>query len=153
MSIRLDYIKVAPAGYKALGGVYSYVSQCGLDEVLLELVYLRVSQINGCAYCLDLHTRSLTKKGVKMEKLALVQVWREAGAVFDERERAALAWAETVTRVADTAIPDEEFQAVSRVFGEKEIVDLTIAIGLMNTFNRLAIGFRRPPEATLSATA
>ena len=88
-----------------------------------------------------------------MEKLALAQVWREAGPVFDERERAALAWAETVTRVADTTIPDEEFQAVSRVFGEKEIVDLTIAIGLMKAFNRIAIGFRRPPEATLSATA
>ncbi|MDQ8730638.1 carboxymuconolactone decarboxylase family protein [Bradyrhizobium sp. LHD-71] len=153
MNIRIDYINVAPAGYKALGGVYGYIAQSGLDEILLELVYLRVSQINGCAYCLDLHTRSLTKKGVRAEKLALVQVWREAGAVFDERERAALAWAETVTRVAETTIPDKEFQAVSNVFGEKEIVDLTIAIGLMNTFNRMAIGFRRPPEATLAAAA
>jgi AhpD family alkylhydroperoxidase len=150
MSIRIDYTKVAPAGIKALGGVYGYVAQSGLEEVLVLLVYLRVSQINGCAYCLDLHTRELTKKGVKLEKLALLQAWREAGSVFDERERAALAWAETVTRVAETAIPDREFQAVSAVFGEKEIVDLTIAIGLMNTYNRIAIGFRRPPEAALS---
>jgi AhpD family alkylhydroperoxidase len=149
MSVRIDYTGVAPAGVKALGGVYGYVMQSGLDETLVETVYLRVSQINGCAYCLDLHTRDLTKKGVKVEKLALVQTWREAGLVFDERERAALRWAETVTRVADNGIPDEDFRAVSAVFAEKEIVDLTIAIGLMNTFNRIAIGFRRPPEAAL----
>jgi AhpD family alkylhydroperoxidase len=149
MSVRIDYTGVAPAGVKALGGVYVYVMQSGLDETLVETVYLRVSQINGCAYCLDLHTRDLTKKGVKVEKLALVQTWREAGLVFDERERAALRWAETVTRVADNGIPDEDFRAVSAVFAEKEIVDLTIAIGLINTFNRIAIGFRRPPEAAL----
>jgi AhpD family alkylhydroperoxidase len=152
VSLRIDYTKAAPAGIKALGGVYSYIMQSGLDEVLVALVYLRISQINGCAYCLDLHTRDLAKNGVKLEKLALVQAWREAGPVFDRRERAALAWAETVTRVADTAIPDEEFRAVSAVFGEKEIVDLTIAIGLMNTYNRMAIGFRRPPDAA-AATA
>jgi AhpD family alkylhydroperoxidase len=151
--MRIDYTKVAPAGIKALGGVYGYIMQSGLDEALVALVYLRVSQINGCAYCLDLHTRDLTKMGVKLEKLALVQAWREAGALFDMRERAAFAWAETVTRVADTAIPDGEFQAVSAAFSEKEIVDLTIAIGLMNAFNRMAIGFRRPPEAAVAAAA
>ena len=153
MSIRIDYTHVAPAGIKALGGVYGYILQSGLSDILVELVYLRVSQINGCAYCLDMHTRDLAKKDVKPEKLALVQVWHEAGAVFDARERAALAWAETVTRVAQTAIPDADFQAVSAVFSQKEIVDLTIAIGLMNTFNRMAIGFRRPPEAALAAAA
>lgn len=152
MAMRIDYEAVAPAGYKALGGVYGYIMQCGLDSVLVELVYLRVSQINGCAYCLDLHTRDLIKNGIAPEKLALVQAWREAGAVFSDRERAALAWAETVTRVAETTIPDDEFDAVSAVFGEKETVDLTIAIGLMNTFNRIAIGFRRPPQAAVRAT-
>jgi len=151
MSMRIDYIKSAPAGYKALGGVYGYIKQCGLSEILLELVYLRTSQINGCAYCLGLHHADLLKKGVKPEKLALVQAWHEAGAVFDEREQAALGWAETVTKVAETAIPDEEFKKVSAVFSEKEVVDLTIAIGLMNTFNRIAIGFRRPPEAAVAA--
>ena len=151
MSIRVDYEKVAPAGVKALGGVYGYVMQSGLDAVLVELVYLRVSQINGRAYCLDQHTRDLTKKGVALEKLALVQAWREAGTVFDAREQAALAWAETVTRVAETVIPDDGFFAVSAVFSEKEVVDLTIAIGLMNTFNRIAIGFRRPPQAAVAA--
>lgn len=151
MSVRIDYEKVAPAGYKALGGVYGYITQSGLDKVLVELVYLRVSQINGCAYCLDLHTRDLIKSGVTPEKLALVQVWQEAGPVFDSRERAALAWAETVTLVAETSIPDKDFQTVSAAFSEKEIVDLTLAIGLMNTFNRFAIGFRRPPKAAVSA--
>jgi len=151
MSIRIDYNKVAPAGMKALGGVYGYIQQSGLDEVLVYLVYLRVSQINGCAYCLGLHSSDLARKGVAWEKIALVQAWREAGALFDARERAALAWAETVTLVAQTAISDEEFQAVSAVFSEKEIVDLTITIGLMNTYNRIAIGFRRPPEAALAA--
>lgn len=153
MSIRIDYEKVAPDGYKALGNVYGYIRRSGLDNVLVELVFLRISQINGCAYCLDLHTRDLLKNGVAPEKLALVQVWREAGPVFDERERTALRWTETVTRVAETAIPDEDFEAVSAVYGEKEIVDLTIAIGLMNTFNRIAIGFRRPPQAAISAGA
>jgi AhpD family alkylhydroperoxidase len=97
VSQRLDYNQIAPAGVKALGGVYGYIMQCGLPAVLVDLVYLRVSQINNCAYCLDMHTRDLIKKGEKIEKLALVQASAEAGNVFDERERAALAWAETVT--------------------------------------------------------
>jgi AhpD family alkylhydroperoxidase len=153
MSARIDYTKVAPAGVKALGGVYGYILQSGLSDVLVELVYLRISQINGCAYCLDQHTRVLQKKGVKVEKLALVQVWREAEGLFDERERAALAWAETVTRVAETAIPEVDYQSARAVFGEKELVDLTIAIGLMNTYNRMAIGFRNQPQAVLAHSA
>ncbi len=151
MSERLDYTKVSPGGVKAFGSVYSYVAQCGLDEVLVELVYLRVSQINGCAYCLDMHTRSLVGRKVGIEKLALVQAWQEAGNLFSEREQAALAWAETVTRVAQTGVPDAEFEAACRVFDEKELADLTIAIGLMNAYNRLAISFRRIPEAVLAA--
>lgn len=153
MSERINYTEVAPAGVKALGGVYGYVMQSGLSDILVDLVYLRVSQINGCAYCIDLHTRDLLKKGQKVEKLALTPVWREAGRVFDARERAGLAWAETVTRVAETAIPDDAFEAARAVFTEKELVDLTIAIGLMNTFNRLSIGFRRAPQAALAADA
>jgi AhpD family alkylhydroperoxidase len=146
---RLDYNKIAPNGVKALGGVYGYVMQSGLPAVLVDLVYLRISQINNCAYCLDMHTRDLIKKGVKIEKLALVQAWAEAGDLFSDRERAALAWAETVTRVSETGIPDEAFQAARAAFEEKELVDLTIAIGLMNTYNRLAIGFRNTPQAVL----
>lgn len=147
MSERLDYVKIAPEGIKALGGVHGYVKHSGLPAALVDLVYLRVSQINGCAYCLDAHTRDLLKGGLKVEKLALVQAWREAGALFDDKEKAALAWAETVTRVAQTEVPDEDFRAVAAVFSEKEVADLTIAIGLMNLYNRLAISFRKTPMA------
>jgi len=123
--------------------------QSGLSPVLVDLVYLRVSQINNCAYCLDMHTRDLLKKGVKVEKLALVQAWREAGNLFDERERAALAWAESVTLVAATGVPDDAYEAARAVFDEREIVDLTIAVSLMNTYNRMAISFRNTPQAVL----
>ena len=150
MTQRLDYTAIAPAGIKALGSVYGYIVQSGLPRLLVNLVYLRTSQINGCAYCIDMHSRDLIKEGLAVEKLVLVQAWREAGSLFDTRERSALAWAETVTRVADTAVPDADFQAASAVFSEKELADLTIAIGLMNAFNRLAIGFRVPPKAALS---
>jgi AhpD family alkylhydroperoxidase len=153
MTKRLDYSQIAPAGVKAIGSVYGYVMQSGLSAVLVDLVYLRISQINNCAYCLDMHTRDLLKKGVRIEKLALVQAWAEAGDLFDERERAALAWAETVTRVAETGIPDEAYQAARAVFAERELVDLTIAIGLMNVYNRLAIGFRNTPQAVLQSAA
>ncbi|MGN8080841.1 MULTISPECIES: carboxymuconolactone decarboxylase family protein [Variovorax] len=149
MTMRLDYNQLAPAGAKALGTLYGYVSQSGLSPALVDLVYLRVSQINNCAFCLDMHTRDLLKKGLPIEKLALLQAWREAGDLFDPRERAALAWAESVTRVADTGVPDEDYEAARDVFAEKELVDLTLAIGLMNTYNRMAISFRNTPQAAL----
>lgn len=151
MSQRIDYSKTSPAGVKALGGVYAYISQCGLEDTLIELVNLRVSQINGCAFCLDMHTRDLIKKGLSPVKLALVQVWDEAGNVFTEREKAALAWAEIVTRVAETRVPDDAFQAASAVFEDKELTDLTMAIGLMNAYNRLAISFRNVPQEAANA--
>ncbi|MDY7507257.1 carboxymuconolactone decarboxylase family protein [Ralstonia wenshanensis] len=149
MSKRLDYIQIAPAGVKALGGVYGYVMQTDLSPILVDLAYLRVSQINNCAYCLDMHTRDLLQKGVKVEKLALVQAWREAGDLFDDRERAALAWAESVTLVAQTGVPDSAFEAARAVFTERELVDLTIAVGLMNLYNRMAISFRNTPQAVV----
>ena len=150
MAPRLDYNAAAPAGMKALGGVYGYVSQ-SLPRLLVNLVFLRISQINGCAYCIDMHSRDLTKDGLPQEKLVLVPVWHEAGDLFGEQEKAALRWAETVTRVAETAVPDAEFQAVRAVFSEKEVADLTIAIGLMNAYNRLAISFRNVPAAVKAA--
>jgi AhpD family alkylhydroperoxidase len=153
MTMRLDYNRIAPAGVKALGGVYGYVTQSNLPATLVNLVYLRISQINNCAYCLDMHTRDLLKSGQKIEKLALLQAWAEAGDLFDARERAALAWAETVTRVADTGVPDEAYQAARAIFEERELVDLTIAIGLMNTYNRMAISFRKTPQAAVEKTA
>jgi AhpD family alkylhydroperoxidase len=150
MSSRLDYNQIAPNGTKAFGAVYGYVLQSDLPAELVELVYLRVSQINNCAYCLDMHTRDLAKKGMLVEKLALVQAWEEGGKLFSETERAALAWAETVTRVAETGVPDSVYQAAREVFDEKDLVDLTIAISLMNSYNRMAISFRNTPQAVLN---
>ncbi len=149
MTERIDYNAVAPRGVKALYGVHSYVSQSGLPPTLLAAVYLRVSLINGCAYCIDMHSRELRDLGVTVEKIAMVPVWREAGALFDDREKAALAWAETVTLVSATGVPDDDYAAVSAQFDEKEIVDLTIAIGLMNAYNRMAISFRAVPAASI----
>ncbi|BBW99438.1 alkylhydroperoxidase [Mycolicibacterium moriokaense] len=147
MTQRIDYNEVAPRGMKALAGAHVYVSQSGLAPALVAEVNLRVSLINGCAYCIDMHSRELRHLGVSNEKIALVPVWREAGDLFDAREKAALAWAETVTNVATTGVPDTAYDAVSAHFDEKELVDLTIAIGLMNAYNRMAISFRSVPAA------
>ena len=147
MAKRLDYNQIAPIGAKALGGVYGYVAQSGLPAALVDLVYLRVSQINNCAYCLDMHVRDLIKEGVDIGKIALVQAWEEGGALFSPTERAALAWAESVTRVAETGVPDSAYEAARAVLEEKQLVDLTIAIGLMNAYNRMAISFRATPAA------
>jgi len=147
MTQRLDYERVGSAGLKALGGVYQHVARSGLPKDLVDLVYLRVSQINGYAYCIDTHSRDLIKDQVPVAKIMLVSVWREAGDMFSDREKVALQWAEAVTLVSQTHIPDVDFQAAAAQFDEKELVDLTIAVGLMNTYNRIAIGFRRGPAA------
>lgn len=147
MTQRLDYLHLAPGGMKAFGSVHGYLLQSGLSVDLINLVHLRTSQINGCAYCIDMHSRDLLKGGMAIDKLILVPAWREAGKLFDERERAALAWSETVTNVAQTGVPDADFQAARAVFSEKEMVDLAIAIGLMNAYNRMAISFRTIPAA------
>jgi AhpD family alkylhydroperoxidase len=149
MTQRMDYNAATPAGMKALGGVYGHIRQSGLSKALVDLVYLRVSEINGCAYCIDMHSRDLLKEGMPVEKLVLVPVWREAGTLFDDTERAALAWAETVTRVAAAGVPDAEYEAATAVFDRKQLADLTIAIGLMNAYNRMAISFRAPPAAAM----
>jgi AhpD family alkylhydroperoxidase len=151
MTERLDYASASPAGIKALGAVYNHVVRSGLPELLILLVYLRTSQINGCAYCIDMHSRELLERGLSVDKLVLVPAWRESGALFDNHERAALAWAETVTCVAETGIPDFEYGAAASVFDARDLTDLTIAVGLMNAYNRLAIGFRRPPAAAEGA--
>jgi len=146
MTQRLDYQHLSAAGMRAVGGVHVYVANSGLPKVLVDLVYLRASQINGCAYCIDSHTRDLVKEGVAFEKLMLVSAWRESGDVFSDKEKAALQWTEAATRISDTHAPDEAFAAVSAQFPPKEVSDLTIAIGLINVYNRVAISFRRGPE-------
>lgn len=132
---------------KALGVVYGHIRQSGLPTRLLDLVQLRVSQLNGCAYCIDMHTRDLLRTGLPFEHLVLVSVWYEAENVFSEEERAALAWAEAVTRLGDRGVSDSEFAAVYSVFGDKRLADLTLAISLMNAYNRMAISFRATPLA------
>jgi AhpD family alkylhydroperoxidase len=147
MTQRMNYAAAAPGGMKALGSVYSYVAQSGLPATLIELVYLRVSQINGCAYCIDMHSRDLLKAEVPVEKLVLVSASDEAGSLFSDQEKAALKWAEVVTRVSDTHVPEAAYAEARAGFSEKELADLTIAIGLMNAYNHLAISFRVPPQA------
>lgn len=144
--MRIDYTRVAPEAAKALAGLHHQVLGSGLGEALIELVYLRVSQLNGCAHCLDRHSRALRRLGASAEKLALLPAWREGGSLFDARERAALAWSEAIDAAGETGVPDAEFAAVSAVFGAKEVVDLTIAAALMGVYNRLGIGLRIPPR-------
>jgi AhpD family alkylhydroperoxidase len=145
MTLRLDYVSRAPMGMKAFGGVHAYVAGCGLTKPLIDLVYLRASQINGCSYCLATHSHDLLAAGISPDKLLLLSSWREADGWFTPRERAALAWTEAVTLVASTRVPDDVFEATRAQFDEKEMADLTIAIGLINAYNRIAISFRRGP--------
>ena len=147
MAQRMNYNAAAPAGMKALAAVHGYVRQSGLPSRLVNLVFLRVSQINGCAYCIDMHSRDLLKAGLPVEHLVLLQAWREAGSIFDKREQAALAWAEAVTWLGDGGVPDSAFEAAAAAFGHKELADLTLAVALMNAYNRMAISFRTTPTA------
>jgi AhpD family alkylhydroperoxidase len=141
---RIEYDKVAPDGVKAMWGLESYVRRCGLEPALLELVKLRASQINGCAYCIDMHTKDARAHGESEQRLYALTAWRETP-FFNDRERAALAWAEAVTEVAQTHVPDEAYESVRRHFSDKELVDLTLAVAAINSWNRLAISFRKVP--------
>jgi len=151
MSHRADYAKVSPEGYRAFGGVYATLQKTALPKQLVDLVYLRISQINGCAFCIDMHSRDLLGAGLAVDKLVLLPAWREAGALFGVRERAALAWAESVTLVAHTGVPDADYAAAAAEFSEQELADLTYAIGLMNAYNRLGVAFRAVPAAAARA--
>lgn len=144
---RLNWPEIAPEGAKALYGIHHYVTKkTNLPEELIHLVFLRVSQINGCAHCIDLHSRDL-RKTMSVDKITLVPVWDEVPHLFSEQERAALAWAEEVTLVSETHASDEAYVAASAAFGEKDLVDLTITIAAMNAFNRLGAPFRVPVAA------
>lgn len=146
-SARLTWHEVAPQGAKALFGVHHYVTTgTNLPAELIHLVFLRVSQINGCAHCIDLHTRDLLET-MAADKVALVPVWPEVPHLFPEQYRAALAWAEEVTLISDTHASDEAYAAAAAAFEPKDLVDLTIAIAAMNAFNRLGAPFRLPVKA------
>lgn len=144
---RLNWHEIAPDGAKALFGIHQYVTKSNsLPEELVHLVFLRVSQINGCAHCIDKHSRDL-RKTMSIDKVTLVPVWEEVPQLFSDQERAALAWAEEVTRVSETHASDESYAAASAAFTPKELVDLTITIAVMNAFNRLGAPFRLPVAA------
>jgi AhpD family alkylhydroperoxidase len=143
---RLPYATIAPEGFGHVLALSNYLAKSELGENLLNLVYLRVSQINGCPYCVDLHWRDARKSGEDERRLNALIVWRDAP-FFTERERAALAWAEAVTRLRDQRVPDEEFEKAKSQFTDKELVDLTFAISHMNSLNRIAIGFHVTPVA------
>jgi len=145
---RLNWREIAPEGAKALFGIHHYVTRdTSLPEELVHLVFLRVSQINGCAHCIDIHTRDLLAEGMSVEKVVLVPVWHEAEYLFSEQERAALAWSEEVTRVSETHASDEAYAAALAVFGEKDLVDLTLTVATMNAINRMGVSFRMKPRA------
>lgn len=145
---RAVWFNVSPEGAKTIGTMHHFVTQgTGLPSLLTHLVFLRVSQINGCAHCIDIHTRALLAEGMSVEKVVLVPVWHEAAYLFSEQERAALAWAEEVTRVSETHASDEAYAAALAVFGEKNLVDLTLTIATMNAINRMGVSFRMKPRA------
>ncbi|WP_411877896.1 carboxymuconolactone decarboxylase family protein [Polaromonas sp. YR568] len=146
MEQRLDFYKASPEAIKAMVALEVAVSRLGIEPALQELVRLRASQVNGCAYCVDLHSSDARKKGETERRLYAVSVWRETP-FFTPRERAALGWTEAITRIADTHAPDEAYEALRAEFNEAECVNLTLAIGLINSWNRLAIGFRKMPTA------
>jgi len=144
---RMNWQEIAPDGAKALFGVHHYVTtRTNLPAELIHLVFLRVSQINGCAHCIDLHSRDL-RKTMSVDKITLLPVWDEVPHLFSDQERAALAWAEEVTRVSETHASDEAYAAASAAFEPKDLVDLTITIAAMNAFNRLGAPFRLPVAA------
>ena len=138
---RLNPSTVAPDAYKAVVGVEHYIQGCGLERSLIELVKMRASQINGCAYCLDMHSKDARRNGETEQRLYLLDAWEET-ALYTPRERAALQWTEALTLVAQTHAPDTAYAAVRAQFSEVEQVNLTTLIGLINLWNRLAIGFR-----------
>lgn len=144
MEARFDFARVAPGVYHAMIGLENYLHACGLEESLLHLVKLRASQINGCAYCLDMHWKDLKAIGEPDHRLYELNAWEEAP-FYSERERAALAWTEAVTRVSESHVPDEIYEKVRKQFSEKEIADLTLAVAAINAWNRLAISSRAVP--------
>ncbi len=144
MEPRLNFFKANPEAMQAMAGIEQHIARSGLEEPLMELVRLRTSQINGCAYCLDVHTADARKGGEDERRLATLGVWRETP-FFTERERAALEWAEALTAVADARVPDEVWARVSPQFSAKEIVDLTMLVNAINGWNRFAIAFRKRP--------
>lgn len=146
MKPRLDYKKASPSALKAMFGVEKFVENCGLESSLLNLVRLRASQLNGCAFCIDMHSKDLRADGESEQRIYELDAWRETP-FYSEREQAALAWTEAVTHLTDGHVPDDVYEQAQSQFSEKELVDLTLAITAINSWNRLNVAFRTVPGA------
>ena len=144
MEPRIDYLKSARGAYHAMLGIEHYLQQCGLEESLQNLIKLRVSQINGCAYCIDMHWKDLRAAGEAEQRLYGLDAWEESP-YYTDRERAALSWAESVTNIQEGHVPDEVFERVKEFFNDKELADLTLAVTAINSWNRLSIAARTVP--------
>ena len=142
MKSRLDWFHASPGAMQALLSLQEFVNESGLDASLLELVKMRASQLNGCAYCLDMHSKDAREAGETEQRLYLLDAWREAAHLYSQRERAALAWTEAVTHISDGHAPDEVYEKVRAQFSEQELATLTLAISAINTWNRMHIAFR-----------
>ncbi len=145
MQARLDFYKASPSGTRAMLALEETIGKSTIDKTLAELVRIRASQLNGCAFCLDMHVTDAIKHGESQRRLATIAAWREAP-FFTERERAALEWTEAVTLVAQTHVPDAVWEAAKPHFSEQEIADLTLLIIAINGWNRIAVSFRKMPE-------
>jgi len=143
MTMRLNYGVAGPEAVKAMLDLEQAVKDTGLERGLIHLIKLRASQINGCAYCIDMHNREARADGESQQRLDLISVWRETN-FFNDREKAVLAWTEALTLIAETHAPDVDYEALAAVFEEKERVAITLAIAAINGWNRFAIGFRTP---------
>ncbi|HLG82050.1 MAG TPA: carboxymuconolactone decarboxylase family protein [Bradyrhizobium sp.] len=153
MKPRMNFYQAAPETIKALTAVETQIQSSGLEQPLIELVRTRASQINGCAFCINMHTQDARKHGETEQRLYLLNAWREAP-VYTDRERAALTWTEAVTLIPETHAPDDAYEELRNHFSEAEAVNLTILIGTINAWNRLAISFRAvPPAKARAATA
>lgn len=152
MEERINYVRVAPHAISPMMGLEDYVRRSGLEESLVNLVKLRASQIDGCAYCIDQHTKDARAMGESEQRLYELNAWREAP-FYTDRERAALAWTEAVTLIADAGVEDEVYKLARQQFSEKELVDLTMAIIAINGWNRLSISFHYPPVGSYQPSA
>jgi AhpD family alkylhydroperoxidase len=150
MKPRLNAYQVAPDTMKALGALETQVQGSGLEKPLIELVKTRASQINGCAFCINMHTQDARKQGETEQRLYLLNAWRESP-VYTDRERAALAWTEAVTLIADTHVPDDVYTEVRSQFSEQETVNLTMLVATINAWNRISISFRSLPAVKVKA--
>jgi AhpD family alkylhydroperoxidase len=144
MQPRIDYRKFAPEALQSMLGLEKYISECGLDHGLIHLIKMRAAQINGCAFCIDMHSIDARAGGETEQRLYALDAWRETP-FYTDKERAALAWAEAITLVSETHVPDEVFDEVKKYFSEKEIMDLTIVATTINMWNRIAIATRAVP--------